>query len=457
MSTNYPSSKQTLKSDWANDTPVKDDHPSAHNDVADTLEALQDKVGIDGDTTQSSFDYKLQDITGSDKAAGLSANQTLTSKTINANDNTLSNISASDIEAGSKSGSDSTLITGTAGTQNNAVSFNSDGDLVENKTPEITGLNDTNGNTILSTTKNSSAVNQVDVENVATGNDPKVKAAGGDTDVGLRVQGKGTGAVQIGDAFLSFPDSDGAAGDLLQTDGSGNLQFGTGSSAVTVDTFTSDGTWNKPSSGKMAVIECWGAGASGGIFNGGSEGAGGGGGGSYVRRIMKLSDLSSSVTVTVGDGGSSTSGGFGSGTDGGDTSFGSYVTANGGKAGDRGSSGNNGAGLAGKIEGLAIPGVTGQSESTSGLHGASGGGQSSANGGDSIFGGAGGAGVTDGGSTGNAGTSGYAGDGGAAATGSNATASDGSAPGGGGGGARDTGGNATSGAGARGKVRVTVF
>lgn len=66
--TNYPTSKDTIKNDWANNTPVKDDHPNEHNLVADAVEALQTKVGIDGDTNEDSFDFKLLNIASGEKA-----------------------------------------------------------------------------------------------------------------------------------------------------------------------------------------------------------------------------------------------------------------------------------------------------------------------------------------------------------------------------------------------------
>lgn len=94
-----------------------------------------------------------------------------------------------------------------------------------------------------------------------------------------------------------------------------------------IQTFNSSGTWTKPSSGTMAIIECIGGGGSGGANRGG-----GGGGGSYVLVIKPLSSLSSTETVTVGLGGvaSNTSN---NGTSGGTTTFGSHVTAYGGCGG----------------------------------------------------------------------------------------------------------------------------
>lgn len=69
-----------------------------------------------------------------------------------------------------------------------------------------------------------------DIEATAGGTetDILVTAAGSEADVALRLRGKGTGTVQIGDADLAFPDTDGSAGEGIVTDGSGVLSFGAG-------------------------------------------------------------------------------------------------------------------------------------------------------------------------------------------------------------------------------------
>lgn len=105
-------------------------------------------------------------------------------------------------------------------------------------------------------------------------------------------------------------------------------------SVVNQQTFNSSGTWTKPAAGSMAMIECWGGGGGGGATYQNSPAIGiGGGGGQYVRRIMRLADLASSVPVTVGAGGLGRTGSNGPGTAGGNTTFGSHVTAYGGAGG----------------------------------------------------------------------------------------------------------------------------
>lgn len=74
--------------------------------------------------------------------------------------------------------------------------------IVDDTTPQLGGQLDVNGNAIgdgtrelLTFTEDGSAVNQVNIENEATGSGPIVSAAGDDTNIDLLLRGKGTGAV----------------------------------------------------------------------------------------------------------------------------------------------------------------------------------------------------------------------------------------------------------------------
>lgn len=123
----------------------------------------------------------------------------------------------------------------------------------------ISTLVDDNGNEVLSFTGVASAVNEVTITNAATGSAPEISATGDDTNVGLNLQAKGTGTVNVlGTASaqaelrlfedtdngtnyiglkppasvstslsLVLPSADGSNGDALVTDGSGNLSFST--------------------------------------------------------------------------------------------------------------------------------------------------------------------------------------------------------------------------------------
>jgi len=104
-----------------------------------------------------------------------------------------------------------------------------------------TSILDTNGNELFLLTATGSAVNELTYANAATGNKPTFTATGGDTNIGVSIQPKGSGTVTI-DA-LTFPAADGSADQILTTNGSGVLSFtdnsgGTSWQAVKTSSFT---------------------------------------------------------------------------------------------------------------------------------------------------------------------------------------------------------------------------
>lgn len=115
-------------------------------------------------------------------------------------------------------------------------------------------------------------------------------------------------------------------------------------SVAIFEQFDNSGTWTKPaglSDDAIVEVEAWGGGGGGG--RGASAAAGGGGGGGcYVRKRFRAVDLTSSVTVTIGNGGSGTATNNSSGGAGGNTSFGGYLTAYGGGAGGQSAGGGGG-------------------------------------------------------------------------------------------------------------------
>ncbi len=105
--------------------------------------------------------------------------------------------------------------------------------------------------------------------------------------------------------------------------------------SLTLQYYTADDTWNKPSGLKFVIVECVGGGGAGGgspscASNEVSAGSGGTGGW-YCSSVILASALSTTETVTVGTGGSGVSGA--NGNNGADTSFGSHVVAPGGIGG----------------------------------------------------------------------------------------------------------------------------
>lgn len=270
----------------------------------------------------------------------------------------------------------------------------------------------------------------------------------------------------------------------------------TSSFEVNAQTFTSSGTWTKPASGTLVIIEGLGAGGGGGSGRRGAagtnrQGGGGAGGGAFNRVILPFSDplLTSTVVVTVGAGGAGgaavttddTDGN--DGTAGGNTSFGAGIVLNGGSpgrggvstttAGQAGSGGRLDRGIAEGADGGRTDeddGFDGLGSALSGSGGGGGGGLDTSNvlrsggaggGEDSPFTGAGGAAGTSGGAGGDATATKRDGGGGAAsrtAGAANRGGNGGLASGGGGGGASVNGNNSGAGGdGGDGWLRVTVL
>lgn len=105
--------------------------------------------------------------------------------------------------------------------------------------------------------------------------------------------------------------------------------------------FTANGTWTKPSNvtaNSLVLIQMWGAGGGGGGTGSFINGGTGGGGGLCLYIAILASLLTATEAITIGTPGA---GGVGesNGSPGGNTSFGSLFTANGGLAGNQGNNG----------------------------------------------------------------------------------------------------------------------
>tara|TARA_Y100001963_G_scaffold81414_1_gene112852 strand:+ start:5019 stop:6134 length:1116 start_codon:yes stop_codon:yes gene_type:complete len=274
----------------------------------------------------------------------------------------------------------------------------------------------------------------------------------------------GTGQTTAAAAIAALlPSQANNAGKTLSTDGSILSWVQLVSSSY--QTFTSSGTWNKPSTGTFVIILAWGGGG-GGSKNYVSLGGGGGGGGACALYIAPLSSLGSSYTVTVGGGGAGGSGSYyASGAAGGDSSVSGLVTAYGGAGGVTAGAGDSVGGHGGGYWGVGSANLGGSASYRYGVEGddsfshwvyvagtpqyfGGGGGGAADNatsrdGNKSFFGGGGGASRH-----GTGGSSIVGGDGGNGGD----TGSNGSAPAGGGGGGR--GGN--GGSGAAGRVDIYV-
>lgn len=157
------------------------------------------------------------------------------------------------------------------------------------------------------------------------------------------------------DGKLYFKNDAGTETDLTATGGGGTDPI--------IREYTANDTWTKPTAANFwgVMVVCIGAGGGGGSGRRGAtstaRGAGsGGGGGAIVTRIMRSATLAnSSYSITIGTGGNggaaitvdNTNGN--NGAVGGNTSFGSLVSARGSSAGTGGSTGNTGGANGGSI------------------------------------------------------------------------------------------------------------
>lgn len=88
MAITFPTTLDTLTNptgtDKVNNASSALKHATQHANANDAIEALEAKVGADNSAVTTSHDYKLGEITSTDKAVGKSATQTLTNKTLTA-------------------------------------------------------------------------------------------------------------------------------------------------------------------------------------------------------------------------------------------------------------------------------------------------------------------------------------------------------------------------------------
>lgn len=86
MAITYPTSLDSLanptSTDLMDNATAALDHWTQHSDANDAIEALEAKVGVNGSAVTTSHDYKLSEVTSTDKAVGKTATQTLTNKTL---------------------------------------------------------------------------------------------------------------------------------------------------------------------------------------------------------------------------------------------------------------------------------------------------------------------------------------------------------------------------------------
>ncbi|HRX23327.1 MAG TPA: hypothetical protein P5512_04225, partial [Chitinophagales bacterium] len=149
--------------------------------------------------------------------------------------------------------------------------------------------------------------------------------------------------VRINDVGYTWPDDDGDANQVLQTDGSGNLDWETVVTDVQVFTGTTT-LWAKPTGAVSVTVICIGGGGGGGSggVTGDMSGGSGGGAGGMSEMTFNAANLDANVLAYAGAGGTGGAAvSSGDGKDGGNGTksfFGDYLKASGGNGGNGGSS-----------------------------------------------------------------------------------------------------------------------
>lgn len=312
------------------------------------------------------------------------------------------------------------------------------------------------GTTAIVFTQLSSATASIAAQSLLANVTGSTAAPGAYTPATSKLVGK-TAAGQLGDITLGTNLS--LTGATLNAAGGGGV--------IDAQVFTASGTWTKPGSGTVALIQVISGGGAGGSRST-TGNVSGGASGSFFEIVVPLSKMSATETVVVGASAAGVSGNS-SGTAGNDSSItiggvtGVYVL--GGQGGNNSASGADANSVRpGYPNGSGGPvpqfwPTNSGTDPNPGLYAACSGGCSSANvpkaGGDSPYGpGGGGGSSSTAGGTRTGGVSATLGNGGAGGANTGGAGTGGSTPGGGGGGAVQGG---TSGAGARGEVRVYVM
>jgi hypothetical protein len=192
MAVNFPTSLDDFTNPASGDQLNSPSHSQQHKNINDAVEALEAKVGVDSSAVTTSHDYKIAQLEASSHDAVTVTDSSEIDFTLD----------GQEITASIKSGSiDETKLD----TSVNASLDKADSalqDLVDDTTPQLGGQLDVNGNAIgdgtnelLKFEETASAVNEITIKNNATGNAPEIKATGDDTNIDLKLVGKGTGGV----------------------------------------------------------------------------------------------------------------------------------------------------------------------------------------------------------------------------------------------------------------------
>jgi len=163
---------------------------SGSNDSVSTGETITFAGGTGIDTTVSDNNVSFAiDST----VATLTGNQTLTTKTIDLGNNTLTGTTA-EFNTALQDGSFATLA-GTEALTNKT--------LTAPKFADGGFIADANGNELILLQTTTSAVNELEITNAATGNGVQIATSGGDTNIDLKLSPKGSGVVDVNSSKIT--------------------------------------------------------------------------------------------------------------------------------------------------------------------------------------------------------------------------------------------------------------
>jgi len=178
--------------------------------------------------------------------------------------------------------------------------------------------------------------NTLDIKNAGTASSIKVYCETSNLHYTEIKSGPHSGATSYTITLPNTPPS--VSGQVLSATTAGVASWAAAESGLaSVQTFTSSGTWTRPTGITKVIMEVQGAGGSG-SNSPNTEQVQGGAAGGYAKKFLDVSSISTS-TITVGAGGSAVTGSTSStsaGNDGGDSSWAdgtNTITANGGDGG----------------------------------------------------------------------------------------------------------------------------
>ena len=284
--------------------------------------------------------------------------------------------------------------TDTDPTEYSSLHYSTTVDLINDTTPQLGGVLDTNGR-LVQLSKGADIASAATLPNAVDGNYANVTGVAAITaitstgkigtvikrhfDASLTLTHHATnlilpGGVDIitaaGDEaeFIEYATGDFICTSYTKADGTPVVRTG----ADSVQKFIVDGTWTKPDGITKVIIE-QAAGGGGGAGGGSSESGSAGGGGGYGKKLLDVSAIASE-TVTVGDRGTGGAANT-NGTSGTSSSFGAHLTCTGGANGVY-STGSDAGGVGGTSTGgdINIQGGQGQAAYTTADDGKAGGG-----------------------------------------------------------------------------------